>query len=501
MKRVHETRWYLVGITLIVLGIAAFSGLYGVQPVLAENMCCCTSGLPENSTNCSVSPFANDENCVQLQNQFNLEDPDIRLYKARDSNACTNAETAVTKSEPTVCCCPPVRGTGSTSSCLTLKQSECKAKTGWAQSYIGGSCDELPKTPDDKVVVQFTPQITIPGSNLFEAGKPITVDGLTLAKWISAVYMFLAGAISIVGAVMVSYGGYQWLTAGGNTGRVQEARNTIYSALIAIAIILASYVLLRTINPQLVQFKDLTQLVTYIEPEYSAVIDWSNPPARIAESIISGQTDPSEKDRFNSADCKALIENKDALRNGFEAYLTGYYKPGLNDSLGPYQSKECLIGMQCWCPPNTLPLCKNSRGLTWRPCSPTYLSQHPNDYCGQTASKDGVTPGSPPVGPYGESRSTTPEAYTAAADGCFGFGTTFTVEPVDQKTSSLAREALGRVWQVDDRGKDIRGTHFDLYMGTGQAQARPAALAITGKARIRILRLCQRQGACEQIQD
>jgi hypothetical protein len=84
-------------------------------------------------------------------------------------------------------------------------------------------------------------------------------DGLTkdyvrdMGQYIGGLYKYFVGVIGIIAALMVFYGGLRWLSAGGNASRVKEAKETIFSALIAIVIAFGSYTLLYTINPKLVQ--------------------------------------------------------------------------------------------------------------------------------------------------------------------------------------------------------------------------------------------------------
>ncbi|MDP2789560.1 MAG: hypothetical protein Q8O51_00315 [bacterium] len=73
-----------------------------------------------------------------------------------------------------------------------------------------------------------------------------------MGQYIGGLYKYFVGVIGIIAAVMVFYGGLQWLTAGGNASRVKSAKETIFAALIAILIAFGSYTLLYTINPKLV---------------------------------------------------------------------------------------------------------------------------------------------------------------------------------------------------------------------------------------------------------
>ena len=52
------------------------------------------------------------------------------------------------------------------------------------------------------------------------------------------------------------YGGIQYILAAGNVGKVEEAKETITQALLGLGLLLMSYLLLITINPDLVNLKN-----------------------------------------------------------------------------------------------------------------------------------------------------------------------------------------------------------------------------------------------------
>ncbi len=76
-----------------------------------------------------------------------------------------------------------------------------------------------------------------------------------VASYIAGLYKFIAGAIGIIATLMVFYAGLRWLTAGGNRSRVQDAKETLFSALAAVVLAFGSYLLLYTINPRLVNLR------------------------------------------------------------------------------------------------------------------------------------------------------------------------------------------------------------------------------------------------------
>jgi len=54
----------------------------------------------------------------------------------------------------------------------------------------------------------------------------------------------LLGSLFIV---LIIYGGFKWMTSGGNTEKVSEAKTTIKNSVIGVAIIVLSYVIVRAV--------------------------------------------------------------------------------------------------------------------------------------------------------------------------------------------------------------------------------------------------------------
>lgn len=120
------------------------------------------------------------------------------------------------------------------------------------------------KTEAAKKTLKFIPNITIPGSITiggkkyeFIAGQPVTIDNMTIGMWISLFYTFFCGVVGILAAVNIIWGGYKYITSFGNASRMSDAKDTIYSALFGIVLAVGAYIILYTINPNLVKFESL----------------------------------------------------------------------------------------------------------------------------------------------------------------------------------------------------------------------------------------------------
>lgn len=104
--------------------------------------------------------------------------------------------------------------------------------------------------------ITFVPQISIPGTNI-QAGQTINIDGTTIGRYIIALYTFGVYAAGIVATVMLMAAGFVWLMAGGNSSQVEQAKTMIRGALTGYVLLLVSWVLLNTINPNLTEFRNL----------------------------------------------------------------------------------------------------------------------------------------------------------------------------------------------------------------------------------------------------
>ncbi|GEM_PF-3075208 len=116
-------------------------------------------------------------------------------------------------------------------------------------------------------LVQPAPRIGIPGvvfSNISKESHITTDESGTswlnipfLGEYISGIYKYSVGLISLIAVLVLIVSGVQIITSAGNSEVVSGAKNRIISAIIAIAISAGSYTILYTINPELVNLRNL----------------------------------------------------------------------------------------------------------------------------------------------------------------------------------------------------------------------------------------------------
>ncbi len=138
----------------------------------------------------------------------------------------------------------------------------------------------------DFVLAQFTPEVTYPEI----ASKTVTTT-TSLPEYI--IYMFnlavIIGVLIVIGVVV--FGGFLYLTSAGNPSQMREAKSRIFNGFLGLIILLASYLILNTINPQLtvirlesVEIKRGIALIDGNEKEYLGV-DVKNIQARFGENF------------------------------------------------------------------------------------------------------------------------------------------------------------------------------------------------------------------------
>lgn len=69
---------------------------------------------------------------------------------------------------------------------------------------------------------------------------------------VASIINVFMGLLGIVAVVIVLYGGFTWMTAGGNEDKVTEARQRIVAGIIGLAIILSAYAIARFVISSLI---------------------------------------------------------------------------------------------------------------------------------------------------------------------------------------------------------------------------------------------------------
>ncbi len=124
----------------------------------------------------------------------------------------------------------------------------------------------ITRTVEDGVIDAPLLEIPIPGvelSSAFRESGTLTIPWL--AQYVGGVYTFLLSIAGMVAGVMMVIGGFQYVTSGGDKTRISAGKQRIVNALTGLVLAFSSYVILYTINPNLVSFEGLK--ITGVETE------------------------------------------------------------------------------------------------------------------------------------------------------------------------------------------------------------------------------------------
>jgi len=70
---------------------------------------------------------------------------------------------------------------------------------------------------------------------------------------ISGVIELVLGFLGIIAILVVLYGGFRWLTAGGDTTKVKDAQAVLKNGIIGLVIVLCAYIIVKFVFQSLLQ--------------------------------------------------------------------------------------------------------------------------------------------------------------------------------------------------------------------------------------------------------
>ena len=119
-----------------------------------------------------------------------------------------------------------------------------------------------------KKIVFLSTILFSPASLVLAAGAPlppINPSPMTIPQLAQTIYYFILGISGALAMLRIVWGGFNWIISGGDPNKVSEAKEIIKSAFVGIIIIIAAFIVLGIINPQLRQFK-VPSLTNYQQP-------------------------------------------------------------------------------------------------------------------------------------------------------------------------------------------------------------------------------------------
>jgi hypothetical protein len=210
--------------------------------------------------------------------------------------------------------------------------------------------------------IKFQPQIDV-GTFKKDSGG-ISISPTSIGEYIKEIYKYAIGAVGILAAVVLMIGGIIWLTSGGNQTRVGEAKSWIGASLTGLIIALCSYLILATINPELIKIKSIEPKVV----EKISCCEKSKSGGSCSTSVSQDQCETGWKENgICDANGKCTNPQSDVGcclldKSGIDEWNRSYYISCLDVTMGwcdesyenlpavkkyMYDSKKFLSGQQC----------------------------------------------------------------------------------------------------------------------------------------------------------
>ncbi|MFA6494772.1 MAG: PKD domain-containing protein [Candidatus Paceibacterota bacterium] len=96
-------------------------------------------------------------------------------------------------------------------------------------------------------------------ADVISAGLPsFTQQGQSPADFVKSLYDYALGIVAGAAVIMIVYGGVKYVASGGNAAAKGDALDIIKNAIFGVVLLLGGFIILYTINPELVNLKNPT---------------------------------------------------------------------------------------------------------------------------------------------------------------------------------------------------------------------------------------------------
>ncbi len=145
-------------------------------------------------------------------------------------------------------------------------EAKCKSKTEPSHSAVLGQviecCCSGSAAVAEKPTLFTMPdfQVEIPGlKKLADVSCQPNQDCAIpwIGEYTKGIYNYLLAIVGVIASIVLMAGGVIWLTSGGDSGKVGQAKDLILGAIIGMIILICSYLLLNQINPGLVNLQNI----------------------------------------------------------------------------------------------------------------------------------------------------------------------------------------------------------------------------------------------------
>lgn len=96
-------------------------------------------------------------------------------------------------------------------------------------------------------------------------------EGMGFVELISTIFNFLLLVAGLAAFVVIILGGIRYLTSVGDPSKMDDAKSQIFSAILGIIVLFSSWMVLNTINPNLVELKEPEFTASPTQPGFSSI--------------------------------------------------------------------------------------------------------------------------------------------------------------------------------------------------------------------------------------
>ncbi|MBU2229434.1 hypothetical protein KJ810_03450 [Patescibacteria group bacterium] len=95
---------------------------------------------------------------------------------------------------------------------------------------------------------------TVHALSLWDVSSTLGLGSADLQETVIAIIQWILGLLGIVGVIMILYGGFTWLTSGGNEEKIEKAKKIISAAIIGISIVILAWAVISYAVSSLLNF-------------------------------------------------------------------------------------------------------------------------------------------------------------------------------------------------------------------------------------------------------
>lgn len=269
---------------------------------------CCIEKQPNSDVVLSCSPLSG-ASCLA---------PSIGIDCSLESKCAAFAQAEATDVD--MCCVIPYNTrtcTLKTGTCPTAALSvRCDGEP-TCQQFVGANAKSNSAGVNDKKLAPakiIAPKLSlnIPGLSMPDFlsvktdGEYIFVPFISV--YLAAAFKFGTGMAAILAVIMIMIGGFIWIAAAGDSGKIKKAKGMITGAITGLILAVGSYTLLSTVNPDLVNLNGLK--IKTITPKLTETL----PADDVGSDNVDNQKCADESQLVSIKDLQNVIASADDNR-------------------------------------------------------------------------------------------------------------------------------------------------------------------------------------------